>query len=513
MKRAGTYRETRQKDCLQCFHWRWTWCTLRAHDRKRPTFPSSRQETTPCRQMNDGNANNRLLAGVLVTWYVLSSFSELAMAASPENARPTEKQVTSGPGGRILTNVGVWSPDSQWIVYDTRSDAAGDVFDGTHIEMVNIQTGEVKVLYESRHDAHCGVATFHPREQRVVFILGPEKPTPDWQYSPCHRQGVIVLNLMPGTRVNLDASDLTSPFTAGALRGGSHVHVWDAAGEWISFTYNDALCESEIRDLGVSVPLRAVEVNKDHPRNHDGNYFSVIVTRTVAQPKPGSDEIKRACEEGWVGLNGYLRTDGTRQKRALAFQGHVITEKGATVSEVFVVDLPDDVTIPGDGPIEGTETRRPSPPKEAVQRRLTFTSDRKHPGLQGPRHWLRSSPDGSRIAFLLKDDGGIVQLWTVSPNGGKPAQVTRNPWSIASAFTWRPDGRSIAHVMDNSVALTDTSSGRTIRLTPRSDETSAPRPEACVFSPDGRKIAFLRRVRAGRQYHNQVCILLLAASP
>ena len=85
-------------------------------------------------------------------------------------------------------------------------------------------------------------------------------------------------------------------------------------------------------------------------------------------------------------------------------------------------------TVPGDGSLAGTERRMPFPPKGVVQRRLTFTADRPFPGIQGPRHWLRSSPDGRRIAFLMKDEDGLVQLWTVSPNGGAPAQVTRNPW-------------------------------------------------------------------------------------
>src|SRR5207302_6520048 len=116
----------------------------------------------------------------------------------------------------------------------------------------------------------------------------------------------------------------------------------------------------------------------------------------------------------------YVRANGVIQQRALAFQGQVVNARGETVSEVFIVDVPDDVTIPGEGPLAGTEHRRPFPPKGTVQRRLTFTTDRKHPGLQGPRHWLRSSPDGSRIAFLMRDDDGIVQLWTVSPNGGAP---------------------------------------------------------------------------------------------
>ncbi|MCX6897661.1 MAG: DUF3748 domain-containing protein [Verrucomicrobia bacterium] len=410
----------------------------------------------------------------------------------------SEAQVTRGPGGRILTNTAVWSPDSEWIVYDTRSDAAGEKFDGNRIEMVNVRSGEVRVLYESRNGAHCGVATFHPREARVVFILGPENPTPDWSYNAYHRQGVIVDVARPGVAVNLDARDLVLPFTAGALRGGSHVHVWDAAGERISFTYEDhvlAQCGLNQRNIGVSVPGKPVRVPKTHPRNHDGEYFTVLVTRTTANPKHGSDEIKKAFEEGWVG------------RRALAFQGHVVTEKGETISEVFIADLPDNLAQPGDGPLAGAEMRMPSPPRGVTQRRLTFTAGRKHPGIQGPRHWLRSSPDRSRIAFLMKDDAGVAQLWTVPPNGGAPVQLTRNPWPIASAFTWSPDGKHIAHVADNSVCVTDAATGATTRLTPRSDDASAPQPEACVFSPDGTKIAFVRRMPSPDAPANRVFVI------
>lgn len=435
----------------------------------------------------------------------------------PARMKAVEKQITKGPGGRILTNVGVWSPDSEWIVYDTRRDAAGEVFDGTRIEMVNVRSGEARLLYESRLGAHCGVATFHPREWKVVFILGPERPTPDWAYCAWHRQGVIVDAMRPGKALNLDARDLTPPFTPGALRGGSHVHVWDAAGEWVSFTYEDHLLaqfrepgpdhDVNQRNIGVSVPGRPVRVSRDHPRNHDGEYFSVLVTRTMARPRPGSDDIQRAFEEGWVGTNGYVRPDGSRQRRALAFQGQVVTERGEAISEVFIADLPEELTVAGDGPLAGTETRRPFPPRGVTQRRLTRTADRKHPGLQGPRHWLRSSPDGSCIAFLMKDDAGIVQLWTISPNGGAPAQVTRNPWPIASAFTWSPDGAWLAHVMDNSVCLTEAATGRTTRLTPRCEDARAPRPEACVFSPDGRKVACVRRQGTGAAAANQIFIV------
>ena len=340
---------------------------------------------------------------------------------------PVERQLTSGPGGRILCNTGVWSPDSQSVVYDTRSDSEGAVFDGKTIQMVNVVTGEVKEVYRARHGARCGVVTFHPREWKVVFILGPEHPTDEWQYCAWHRRGVIVEVRQPGRKVNLDARDLVPPFTPGALRGGSHVHLWDAAGEWVSFTYEDDLLarlsaptptnDINQRNVGVSVPGIPVRVRHAHPRNHDGEYFTALTTRTVAEPQPGSDEIQRAYEESWVGTNGYVRQDGVGQRHALAFQGQVLTRSSRPVSEVLIVDLPNDPTKPGLGPLCGTATRAPCPPQGTHQRRLTYTADRKFPGIQGPRHWLRSSPDGSQIAFLMKDNAGGAQLWAVSPNG------------------------------------------------------------------------------------------------
>ncbi len=429
----------------------------------------------------------------------------LAGSVLPD-ANATERQLTRSAQNHLLTNTRVWSPDGNWIAYDVRSDAAGDLFDGDRIEAVNVNSGEVRVLYQSKNGAHCGVVTWHPREMKVAFILGPENPTPDWQYGASHRQGVIVDFEKPGVLENLDARNLTPPFTPGALRGGSHVHIWDAAGDWLSFTYNDALVESSVRDVAVAVPAPALQVPKTHPRNHDGNYFCTVVSRTTENPKPGSDEISRACEEGWIGTNGYIRNDSSHQKRALAFQGTVLTKEEKAVPEVFIADLPEDLNALGNDLIAGNREHRPVPPKGVGQRRLTFTTERNFPGLQGPRHWLRSSPDGSRIAFLMKDDSGVAQIWTISPSGGEPKQLTHNLHAIASAFTWSPDGKQIAHVMDNCVCVTDTESGKTFRLTARSDDSNAPRSEACVFSPDGKQIAFIRRVAQDGKTFNQIFI-------
>ncbi len=423
-------------------------------------------------------------------------------------------QHTFAPHGHVLTNSGVWSADGRWIVYDVRSDAAGDRFDGTRIERVHVETGEVQVLYTSSHGACCGVVTCSPVDERIVFIHGPEDPTPDWQYGPYHRRGVIVDARRPGVAINLDACDLTPSFTPGALRGGSHVHTFSGDGAWVAFTYEDHLLAEQSgeasqrdvnqRNIGVSVPVRAVAVDRDHVRNHDGSHFSVLATRTVNQPCPGSDEIGKAFEDAWIGTNGYTRPDGSRQRRAITFQGHVTTAHGSTISEAFVVDLPEDITVASDdGPLAGTLSRRPLPPRGTMQRRLTYTAERRYPGLQGPRHWLRSSPDGSRIALLMKDEAGVVQLWTVSPGGDAPRQITQGEHSIASAFSWSPQGAAIAHVMDGSVCVTAIDTGATCRLTLRTDD--APRPEACVFSPDGSRIAYVRQVESDGEIWNQIC--------
>lgn len=235
---------------------------------------------------------------------------------------------------------------------------------------------------------------------------------------------------------------------------------------------------------------------KQHPREYDGSHYCVLVSETTPQPQPGSDQITRAYEEGWIGGNGYLKPDGQRQRWALAFIGDTLSAAGEKLPEVFIVDLPHhdaDYAKAGARPIQGTEDALPAPPRGVSQRRLTFTGGRRYPGVAtAPRHWLRSSPDGSRIAFLMKDDNGVVQLWTVSPNGGEPHQVTHGEHGVQSAFSWHPQGDRVALVCDNSVMLCDIAGGRMRRLTQRSAQP--PSGDAVVFSPDGKKVAFMREV-------------------
>ncbi len=466
------------------------------------------------------------------------------------------RQITHAVQGHILTHTGVWSSDSQWLVYDLRQDETR--FDGDRIEVVQVDTGVVQTLFRASHNAHCGVATWHPIHPEIVFILGPENPTSDWSYAPSRRQGMLqrgptFSHFAPESPAQtLDARDLTAPFTPGALRGGTHVHVFSPDASRVSFTYDDEILtrlderhaaatadsgpqsstqrtdtqtlselsvappapphEPNQRNVGVTLLDRPVHVPLTHPRNHHGTGFSVLVTRTVPQPRSGSDEIRRACEEAWVGTRGYVKADGTRQHHALAFQGEVLDDAGRAVFEVFIVDLPADLTRPGAAPLQGTDRTRPSPPYGTVQRRLTRTVDRKYPGIQGPRHWLRSSPDGNRIAFLMRDDHGIVQLWTVSPLGGDPVQWTFHAQSISSAFSWAPNGSWIAFILDNSVFVAGSTLGVSHRLTPRVPDPEAPRHHACVFSPDGRRIAYMRPVTNDQGTFDQIFVVDLPES-
>ncbi|QMB04061.1 DUF3748 domain-containing protein [Citrobacter freundii] len=399
------------------------------------------------------------------------------------------KQVTFTPRHHQLTNINTWTPDSQWLVFDVRPSGAS--FTGETIERVNIHTGEVEVIYRATQQAHVGVVTVHPKSEKYVFIHGPENPDETWHYDFHHRRGVIAWQ---GDVTNLDAMDITVPYTPGALRGGSHVHVFSPNGEFVSFTYNDHVLRErspalDLRNVGVASPYGPVTVSVQHPREYSGSHWCVLVSQTTPAPQPGSDEINRAYEEGWVG------------NHALAFIGDTLSVNGEKVPELFIVDLPQDESgwkQPGDAPLEGSESTMPAPPAGVVQRRLTFTHDRAFPGLVNqPRHWVRSHPLTSEIAFLMRDDHGVVQLWLISPQGGAPRQLTHCSSDIQSAFNWHPSGQWLGFVLENRIACCDAQTGEIDFLT-KSHE-APPSADAIVFSPDGQQVAWMEDVEGFRQ--------------
>ncbi len=412
-------------------------------------------------------------------------------------------QLTSDQAGHTIHNTECFSPDDQWIVYDGRNNDTMISSTG-NVSMVNIKSGEIRELYQTKNQTDygpgVGAATFSPVANRVIFIHGIRNADRHYPYGSARRTGVAIDIAKPFHPIFMDARDITSPFTPGALRGGTHAHNWSADGKWISFTYNDYIMQElekkdssvkDLRTIGVMVPGHPVHVADSPPENNNGEMFSVVVAKVTENPEPGSDEIDKAFDEGWIGRNGYRKSDGSWQHRAIAFQGEVIDSDGTKKSEVFVVDLPEDLTKASPGkPLEGTTTSRPNVPAGIVQRRITYTPY----GIEGPRHWLRCSPDGDLIVFLSRDDKAIIQLFGVSPNGGKIKQLTFNSYSIEGPFNFRPDGKRLAYLADNSVFVTESTTGKSERLTSTSsrDEKLI---GSVVWSNNGSMLAFNKYVK------------------
>lgn len=431
----------------------------------------------------------------------------------------TERQLTTDASGHTIHQIQCFSPDDRWIVYDTRNDD-GKIGGTKSIAMVNVETGEIRDLYHTQNQTEygpgVGAVTFSPAREQVLFIHGIRNSDREKPYTMTRRTGVMVNVNEPYIPVFLDGRNIVPPYTPGALRGGTHAHTWSRDGEWVSFTYNDYIIEQlatldtsvkDLRMVGVMAPLGKVEVPGNNPENNTGEMFAAVVTKVTENPVWGSDEIDKACEENWIGNEGYTKADGTSQKRALAFLGDVRDKNGNKLTEVFVVDLPEDLTVEGDdGPLQGTETTRPGVPAGVIQRRITFTDSEINPGVQGPRHWMRTSPDGSKIYFLRKDSNGVVQIYSVSPNGGDIIQETSNQFSVETCLSVHPNGRFIAYGSNQEVYLTDLEQHTTKQLT---DSKGKDSDALCAinWSNDGKKLAYNRRIRQGENAYYQICIL------
>lgn len=415
-----------------------------------------------------------------------------------------EKQITHDLSyNHDLDNNDNFSPDGQWLVYDTRTDDGG-IPESPRIEKVNVKTGEIKVLFKVENNGiwgpGAGAVSYSPKENSVVFIHGLENSTKENPYQQWRRTGVIIEDAKPNLPIYMDARDVTFPFTPGALRGGTHRHEWSGDGQWIGFTYNDAILKAleettgvkrNLRTIGVSKKIKAVHVDKS-AENVSGEWFSALVVRVVPEPKPGSDEISHAVSDSWVGTDGYRRPDGKMQI-ARAFLGTVGDKNGKPVPEVFVVDIPDDITKPGEfGPLEGTKTDFPMPPKGTIQRRLTFTADSANPGCSGV---VRSSPDGNNLAFLAKDEKGVTQIFLISPTSGKPVKLTEHESDVSGNLRWHPDGKHVSYVWNGSIMLCHTGNAPFKDRYQTLTKSSKPAPTNIVWAHDGRTFAFNKPVK------------------
>lgn len=439
-----------------------------------------------------------LLSSALLT-LILVTMSSRQLEKETE-----EKQITHDLSyNHDLDNNDNFSPDGAWLVYDTRTDDGG-IPESARIEKVNVKTGEVKVLFKVENNEiwgpGAGAVSYSPKENSVVFIHGLENSTKENPYQQWRRTGVIIEDAKPNVPIYMDARDVIFPYTPGALRGGTHRHEWSGDGKWIGYTYNDAVLKAledasgvkrNLRTIGVSKKIKAVNVDKNN-ENVSGEWFSALVVRVVPEPKPGSDEISHAASDSWVGTNGYRGANGKMQI-ARAFLGTVVDKNRNPVQEVFVVDIPDDITKPGEyGPLEGTKTDFPMPPNGTIQRRLTFTADTKYPGCSGV---VRSSADGNSLAYLAKDEKGVTQIFTLSPAGGKPKQLTEHESDVSGNLRWHPDGKHVSYIWNGSIMLCQTGNAPLKNRYQTLTASSKPAPTNIVWAHDGKMLAFNRAVK------------------
>ncbi len=431
------------------------------------------------------------------------------------NAPWSVRQLTSIDQHHELDHNDNFSSDDQWLAFDNRPHPDG-IAQNTSIGKVNVATGETKVIYRTKNATRfgpgVGAVSYHPTLPQVIFIHGPEAPNEEFPYAGHRRVGAIV-DENSGEMAYMDTRNILSPYIPGALRGGTHRHQWSADGNWIGFTYNDAIMVDLEKKTGKKQDLRTVGVaHREGPRvvvpegrgQIQGHWFSALLVQVHADPQPGSGEIGKAYGDWWVGEKGYPTPSGGHQ-RARAFMGDLVNSKGEPFTEVFMVDVPDRLDQEGEvGPLAGTDSSMPAPPKGARVHRLSHTEERHYPGIATEvRHWLTSSPCGTWISYLAKDENGIIQVFLVSTKTKDSFQATHHGSHVQGTVRWHPSGDAFAYLQDNSIFLADFSSDGKVenhrRIIPRSEEA----PFAICWSRKGESLAFNRYVSTdtGRWMH------------
>lgn len=171
-------------------------------------------------------------------------------------------QLTNSKKGHMLHHNGVFSKNNQWIVFDTRNDET-KIGETSEIGIVNPYTREEKIIYHTykptKYGPGVGGASFSPKEDSVIFIHGLSTANKEKPYGFTRRTGVAVDLNKPFEPIFMDARDITFPYIAGSLRGGTHSHCWSPDGRLISFTYNDEFVDPDLRPVWFVIILVSIK--------------------------------------------------------------------------------------------------------------------------------------------------------------------------------------------------------------------------------------------------------------
>ncbi len=182
------------------------------------------------------------------------------------------------------------------------------------------------------------------------------------------------------------------------------------------------------------------------------------------------------------GANNLYRTtpDGDRPQRLTSFKdGNLFNPSVARGGELIAFERNFGVWTMSSKGGEAKEISiyAPSDDRTNPVRQETFTSN---PQAMAP------SPDGKQMAILVHGE-----LFTFPTSGGEAVRVTRTP-SREEDVAWSPDGKWLAFSSDRDgdqdLYLSDPTGG-TVKPLARTAGVADRTPE---FSPDGKKVAFLR---------------------
>jgi hypothetical protein len=172
-------------------------------------------------------------------------------------------------------------------------------------------------------------------------------------------------------------------------------------------------------------------------------------------------------------------------------------------ADVFVVDVPDDVAVPGpDGPLQGTPETYPAPPRGAKVRRLTRTAEHPDAALRGVSGHLRADGSGKWVAFVGKASlrGAVApQVFAASPSSGDVRRLSGLAGGVGGDLRFSPDGRYVAvSAPDGSVhaiGARESDWGRARQVAP----SGAASAHNIVISPDSALIAYNRTIDGVQQ--------------
>ncbi len=373
--------------------------------------------------------------------------------------------LTDAAYGHTLNRRQVLSPDRQWCVYDTRN-ADPDIGITSSIQRVNIHTGAVEVLYNApnptRHGPGLGAVAYHPCDEKIVFIHGLTNHSPERPYAMQRRFGAI-LDIPTKSVQPLESRIASGPVHCGSLSGGTHAHSWSPSGRRVSFTYDDAIATDRGRTVGFSQLIS--QPNHDAAPNanlsdpfHGAESFEGSHDSFLLQICGKNRRFLQAYEECWV--------DDDR----IAFLAKVPASRNAAERvELFVAKLPNEGRLKqlmhsNLSPDQRDGSGTPSIENQITIELNTDLSNRKHPGIQGPRHWLVAAPQCDWIYTLWKDDEGIAQIIRVHSQTGAIDPVTQLKQDVEGQFSLSPDGKLVSYISDATLCITDVEQKRTERL-------------------------------------------------